>query len=41
MWLVLLVWAFFAFAVHLLVSPLNQLRFLGYPLGYYLAARAR
>ena len=39
MWLVLIVWAFLAFAVHLLVSPLNQLRFLGYPLGYYVAAQ--
>ena len=37
--LVLLVWVVFAFVVHWYAAPLNQLSFLGMPLGYFLGAQ--
>ena len=39
MTIVMLVWFFFAFAVHLLADVLNQFVFLGFPLGWYMAAQ--
>jgi putative solute:sodium symporter small subunit len=34
-----LLWAFIAFAIPLIVQPLNLLEFLGFPLGFYLLAQ--
>lgn len=39
MWLMLLIWAIFSFGIHLLVKILNGINFLGFPLGYYMAAQ--
>jgi putative solute:sodium symporter small subunit len=39
LWTALLVWLVLGFAIHLLVSPLNQLRIIGYPAGYFMAAQ--
>ena len=36
---VLIVWAIFAFGVHLFASSLNNTTFLGFPLGYYMAVQ--
>ncbi len=37
--IVLIVWFVFAFAVHWFAKPLNELSFLGFPLGYYFAVQ--
>jgi putative solute:sodium symporter small subunit len=39
MWLMFILWLFFSFIVHMLVGPLNQIKFLGFPLGFYMAAQ--
>jgi len=39
MWLMLFLWVFFSFIVHMFVTPLNQIKFLGFPLGFYMAAQ--
>ena len=36
---VLVIWAIFAFGVHLFAKELNQISFIGFPLGYYLAVQ--
>lgn len=36
---ILVLWAFFSLFIPLIVSPLNNLTFLGFPLGYYMAAQ--
>ncbi len=36
---VMLIWFTFAFAIHLLADFLNQFVFLGFPLGWYMAAQ--
>ena len=36
---VLIVWAIFAFVVHIFASTLNAYTFLGFPLGYYMAVQ--
>ena len=36
---VLVVWAIFAFGVHLFADKLNGTSFLGFPLGYYMAVQ--
>lgn len=35
----LCIWFFFAFVVHWFASSLNSVSFLGFPLGYYMAAQ--
>ncbi len=35
----MVIWFVFAFAIHLLADFLNQVMFLGFPLGWYLAAQ--
>jgi putative solute:sodium symporter small subunit len=35
----MVLWFIFAFAVHWFATPLNEMRFLGFPLGYYMAAQ--
>ena len=39
MWLMLAIWVFFSFVVHFFVNSLNEIRFLGFPLGFYMAAQ--
>lgn len=36
---VLAIWAIFALIVHLFAGGLNQISFIGFPLGYYLAVQ--
>jgi putative solute:sodium symporter small subunit len=37
--LVLIIWAIFALVIHWFATPLNDIVFLGFPLGYYMAAQ--
>ena len=39
MWISLAIWAFFSFVIHMFVDTLNGLSFLGFPLGFYMAAQ--
>ncbi|MDX2258984.1 MAG: DUF4212 domain-containing protein [Hyphomicrobiaceae bacterium] len=39
MWLMMLLWIFFSFGVHFFVKDLNAIQFLGFPLGFYMAAQ--
>ena len=39
MWITLAVWAFFSFVIHMFVGALNGISFLGFPLGFYMAAQ--
>ena len=39
MWGMVAVWAVFGFAVPMFAPLLNQLKFLGFPLGFYMAAQ--
>jgi putative solute:sodium symporter small subunit len=39
MWTCLAIWFFFSFVIHFLVTPLNQIVILGFPLGFYMAAQ--
>jgi len=39
MWTMLALWVFFSFVVHLFVDQLNSIQFLGFPLGFYMAAQ--
>ena len=39
MWLMLAIWFVFSFVVHFFAPSLNQIRFLGFPLGFYMAAQ--
>jgi putative solute:sodium symporter small subunit len=39
MWLMLGIWFFFSFVVHIFAPSLNQWRLLGFPLGFYMAAQ--
>lgn len=38
-WLILPLWALLMFVAPLFAATLNQVRFLGYPLGFYMAAQ--
>jgi putative solute:sodium symporter small subunit len=38
-WICLAIWFFFSFVIHFFVTPLNQTVFLGFPLGFYMAAQ--
>jgi putative solute:sodium symporter small subunit len=35
----LVLWAFFSFIVHMFVVPLNGIKILGFPLGFYMASQ--
>jgi len=35
----LVIWAIFGFVIHFFVGALNEITFLGFPLGYYMAAQ--
>ena len=39
MWLMFVLWVFFSFVVHVFVGQLNAIKFLGFPLGFYMAAQ--
>ena len=39
MWLMLAIWAIAGFGVHAFAPMLNEYRFLGFPLGFYMAAQ--
>lgn len=39
MWIMFVLWLFFAFGIHFFVEPLNAIKFLGFPLGFYMAAQ--
>lgn len=39
MYLMLGLWIFFSFIVHMFADTLNGMTFLGFPLGYYMAAQ--
>ncbi len=39
MWVILSLWAFFGFGIHLLVNLLNAIKVAGFPLGFYMAAQ--
>lgn len=39
MWIMFALWVFFSFVVHVFVEPLNSITFLGFPLGFYMAAQ--
>lgn len=39
MWIMFVLWVFFSFIVHFFVDKLNAISFLGFPLGFYMAAQ--
>jgi len=39
MWSMLALWVFFSFVIHFFVNQLNSIQFLGFPLGFYMAAQ--
>lgn len=39
MWIVLAIWAFAGFGIHLFAPMLNPIHILGFPLGFYMAAQ--
>jgi putative solute:sodium symporter small subunit len=39
MWTIFALWIFFSFVVPLFAVQLNTIRFLGFPLGFYMAAQ--
>ena len=39
MWIMFVLWVFFSFVIHFFVGPLNEIKFLGFPLGFYMAAQ--
>lgn len=39
MWTILALWFVFSFVVHFFAVQLNQITFLGFPLGFYMAAQ--
>lgn len=39
MWTSLAIWAIFGFVIHFFARELNQITFLGFPLGFYMAAQ--
>ena len=39
MWTMLVLWIFFGFVIHMFVNQLNSIVFLGFPLGFYMAAQ--
>lgn len=39
MWIMLALWLFFSFIIHMFVNDLNTIVILGFPLGFYMAAQ--
>lgn len=39
MWIMMILWAFFSFFIHMFVDQLNAIKILGFPLGFYMAAQ--
>jgi putative solute:sodium symporter small subunit len=39
MWVMMILWIFFSFGIHFFVKDLNTIKFLGFPLGFYMAAQ--
>ncbi len=39
MWIIMLLWVFFSFVVHMFALQLNNIVILGFPLGFYMAAQ--
>jgi putative solute:sodium symporter small subunit len=39
MWVMLALWVFFGYVIHMFVVSLNNIVILGFPLGYYMAAQ--
>ncbi len=39
LWITMILWVFFSFVIHFFVETLNQYTFLGFPLGFYMAAQ--
>jgi putative solute:sodium symporter small subunit len=39
MWIIMILWFFFSFFVHLFAVQLNEIKFLGFPFGFYMAAQ--
>jgi putative solute:sodium symporter small subunit len=39
MWTMFALWVFFSFVIHFFVESLNAITFLGFPLGFYMAAQ--
>jgi putative solute:sodium symporter small subunit len=39
MWLIMALWFFFSFVIHMFARDLNQIVILGFPLGFYMAAQ--
>ena len=39
MWTCLIIWAIFSFVIHFFVHTLNEITFIGFPLGFYMAAQ--
>lgn len=39
MWIILAIWFVFSFVVHFFAPSLNNIRILGFPMGFYMAAQ--
>ena len=39
MWTMFVLWLIFGFVIHFFVNSLNQIEFMGFPLGFYMAAQ--
>ncbi len=39
MWIMMGLWIFFSFIVHMFVTPLNGIKIAGFPLGFYMASQ--
>ena len=39
MWTCLIIWAIFSFVIHFFVHALNEITFIGFPLGFYMAGQ--
>jgi putative solute:sodium symporter small subunit len=39
MWIILAIWFFFSFVIHMFARELNEIRIIGFPLGFYMAAQ--
>lgn len=39
MWIMMALWLFFSFGIHWFVNDLNTIKFLGFPLGYWMAGQ--
>lgn len=39
MWIMLAMWFFFSFVIHMFVGSLNGISILGFPIGFYMAAQ--